>query len=298
MNIFITGATGYIGFEVAKTLRNAGHVVWGLTRSEEKKTRLLREEIKPVIGDMQNPDSYREIADNCSVLIHAAIDYENDTKELDLKTVDQLLVSGKTGEQPKIVIYTSGCWILGNTEGKAVTETTPINPLPSVAYRKEAERKITETDWIRGIVIRPGCVYGHQAGLTSLWFSEAHNKKTLHPIGDRNTHWTMVHVEDLARAYQKAVESHLAGEIFNISDHSRPTIGQMADAIASVTGTKEVDFRPVKEARSDFGSMADSLALDQIVDPGKAERLLNWHPNHHGFIHNVALYYESWKAWQ
>lgn len=298
MNIFITGATGYIGFEVARKLRNAGHVVWGLTRSEEKKNRLLKEEIRPVIGDMQNPMSYREVAENCSILIHAAMDYENDTKALDINTVDQLLEAGKTGEQPKTVIYTSGCWILGNTSGKAVTETTPINPLPSVAYRKEAENKIMSADWIKGLIIRPGCVYGHQAGLTSIWFSEAHNKHTLHPVGDRNTHWTMVHVEDLANAYLRAVESHLKGEIFNISDHSRPTIGQMADAVAEVTGTGKVNFRSVQDARSDFGSMADSLALDQIVDSGKAERMLGWYPKHHGFIHNIELYYESWKAWQ
>lgn len=34
MNIFIAGATGYIGFEVAKKFRQTGHRVFGLTRSK------------------------------------------------------------------------------------------------------------------------------------------------------------------------------------------------------------------------------------------------------------------------
>ena len=36
MKIFITGATGYIGGSVAATMRDAGHEVLGLVRSNER----------------------------------------------------------------------------------------------------------------------------------------------------------------------------------------------------------------------------------------------------------------------
>ena len=36
MKVFITGATGYIGFSVASAYRRAGHEVWGLVRSGKK----------------------------------------------------------------------------------------------------------------------------------------------------------------------------------------------------------------------------------------------------------------------
>lgn len=63
MKVFVTGASGYVGFNVASALRRAGHKVWGLVRSEEKVKRLLKHEIHPVLGTLQEPDNYKGIAE-------------------------------------------------------------------------------------------------------------------------------------------------------------------------------------------------------------------------------------------
>ncbi|MCB0300059.1 MAG: NAD-dependent epimerase/dehydratase family protein [Calditrichaeota bacterium] len=55
MKVFITGATGYIGFNVALAFRRAGYEIWGLTRSREKARLLLQSEIHPVIGSLDEP---------------------------------------------------------------------------------------------------------------------------------------------------------------------------------------------------------------------------------------------------
>jgi len=47
MQVFVTGATGYIGFAVATALRRHGHRVFGLARSDAKAGRLTRHEIEP-----------------------------------------------------------------------------------------------------------------------------------------------------------------------------------------------------------------------------------------------------------
>src|SRR5512143_492764 len=72
MKVFITGATGYVGFNVASAFRRAGHEVWGLARSEEKARMLVQNEIHPVIGSMQKPESYAKKAAECSILVHTA----------------------------------------------------------------------------------------------------------------------------------------------------------------------------------------------------------------------------------
>ncbi len=50
MRVFVMGATGYIGFQVAQAFRRAGHAVWGLTRNAGRRQMLASQEIVPVVG--------------------------------------------------------------------------------------------------------------------------------------------------------------------------------------------------------------------------------------------------------
>ncbi len=52
MNIFVTGAGGYIGGSVAMALLAAGHRVRGLTRSTASAERLAKSGIEPVLGTL------------------------------------------------------------------------------------------------------------------------------------------------------------------------------------------------------------------------------------------------------
>ena len=157
MKVSMTGATGYIGLNVAAAYRRAGHEVWGLTRSPEKARLLARHEIRPVQGSMQDPGSWGETTRKCSVLIHAAVDYQEDPFKLDQGTVEFLLsLARQEGPRPKTLIYTSGVWVYGSTGGALADETTPLNPPKLVAPRPGIERMVLESGDVRGIVLRPG----------------------------------------------------------------------------------------------------------------------------------------------
>jgi len=297
MKVFITGATGYIGFNVAMAYRRAGHEVWGLTRTEKKARILARHEIRPVVGSMQEPGVWSEAAGGCAVLIHAAVDYETDPFALDQQTVEFLLSLSKRGPQPKTLIYTSGVWVYGDTRGALVDETTPLNPPKMVARRPGIEQLVLNAGDVRGLVIRPGCVYGYQGGLTGMWFAGATKENNLSAVGDGANRWTMVHADDLADAYLRAGESGLSGEVFNITDRSRWSVAEMLQAVARATGyTGRIQFVPVADAAKGMGDFAECLALDQHVDGRKAVRLLGWQPKHGGFVDDVDTYFMSWKA--
>ncbi len=299
MKVFITGATGYVGFNVATAFRRAGHEVWGLARSEEKARMLVQNEVRPIIGDMQKPESYSKTAEDCSVLVHAAADLSGDTVELDRRTVDTFLRVSKGGARPKTVIDTSGVWVNGNTGDRLVDETTPLAPAKLVAWRPAHERMVLEGDGIRGIVIRPGCVYGRQGSIMNSWFEGAYKERALKVIGDGANRWSIVHVDDLAQGYVRAAESGLGREIFNIVDGSRNTATEMARAAARAAGyTGTIHYVPLEEAAKTMGPYAECLALDQHVDGSKAMRLLYWAPRHQSFVDGVETYFASWKAWQ
>src|SRR5437773_1082466 len=293
MQVFVTGATGYIGFAVATALRRHGHRVFGLARSDAKAARLTRHEIEPVIGDLSGPKTYADVAAQCSVLIHTAFDYSADGVAKNKLTIDTLLDAAGRGAQPKTLVFTSGAWVYGDTGGRMVDETTPLNPIKLVAWRPAHEQLVLRATSVRGLVIRPGCVYGGAGGLTAPWFAKP--GETV--IGDGRQRWTMVHVDDLADAYVRAAESGLAGEIFNVTDRSRFTVLELATAAARAAGYKgEIRPLPLAEARKTMGDFADALALNQHVDSGKAVRLLGWQPRHGGFLDEVEVLYGAWKA--
>jgi uncharacterized protein YbjT (DUF2867 family) len=56
MNIFVTGATGYIGGSVAVRLLRDGHRIRGLVRSPGKADRLRQLGIEPVVGALDDAD--------------------------------------------------------------------------------------------------------------------------------------------------------------------------------------------------------------------------------------------------
>jgi len=299
MKVFITGATGYIGFHVALAMRRAGHKVWGLVRNQEKGEALAKNEIIPVIGNMRRPESYLSIAEQCSVLIHAATEYSTERAALERLTAESLIRVGNSGSEPKTFIYTSGVWVYGNTNCQIVDETSPLNPAKLVSWRPAVEEMILNAKEIKGIVIRPGCVYGRQGGMTGLWFKGAYQEKALKGIGDGSNHWAMIHVEDLAEAYVLAVESGLKGEIFNLADRSRSSISENLKAVARTTGyTGEIEFIPAEKASQTLGDYAHCLALDQYVDSSKANKLLGWQAKHLGFVAEVETCFTSWKAAQ
>ena len=295
MQVFITGATGYIGFAVSTALRRHGHRVRGLARNAAKAGRLARHEIEPVIGDLADPKSYADVAAQCSVLIHTAFDYSAEGVAKDKLAIETLLEAGRRGAQPKTLIFTSGAWVYGDTGDHMVDETTPLDPIKLVAWRPAQEQLVLRASGVRGLVIRAGCVYGGAGGLTAPWFAKPGEAV----VGDGRNRWTMVHVDDLADAYVRAAESGLTGEIFNVTDRSRFTMLELATAAARAAGyTGEIPLLPLAEAKKTMGDFADALALNQHVDSGKAVRLLGWQPRHGGFLDDVDVLYRAWKAQQ
>jgi nucleoside-diphosphate-sugar epimerase len=299
MQVFVTGATGYIGFAVAAALRRADYRVFGLARTQAKASRLERHEIQPVIGDLADPNSYAAVATECSVLIHTAFDYAANGVAKDKTTLETLLEAGRRGAQPKTVIYTSGVWVYGDTGERLADETTPLNPAKLVAWRPAHEQLVLAAPGMRGLVIRPGDVYGGSGGLTAQWFAGPSAGQPPTVVGDGQNRWPMVHVDDLAELYVRAAERAPAGEIFNASDRSRSTVLELAAAAARAASfTGAVRLLPLPEARKTMGDFADALALNQHIDARKAVRLLGWQPRHGGFRDEAAVYFHAWKARQ
>jgi nucleoside-diphosphate-sugar epimerase len=74
MNVFVTGATGYIGSFIAEKLLQAEHQVASLARSEAAAQILKKQGIEPCYGGLNTPEILTTVARAVDGIIHTAFD--------------------------------------------------------------------------------------------------------------------------------------------------------------------------------------------------------------------------------
>ena len=222
MQVFVTGAIGCIGLNVSIAFRRAGYRVFGLTRNKMNIPLLECNEIIPVVGDLQEPDSFRNVVGKCEVIIHAATDYQADAGIVDRNAVPFLLEAAQKSSQPKTLIYTSTVWVFGDCKDQPLTENSLYAPPQVISWQPEIEQMVLLARETKGLVIRPGVVYGKMGGLTGMWFRGASNGGVAQIVGDGQNRWAMVHVDDLAQGYLLAAQSDLGNESFNFVTQHAP----------------------------------------------------------------------------
>src|SRR5437588_9327499 len=113
MKIFVTGATGYIGTVVTERLRDFGHQVLGLARSDASAKKLETAGAQPIRGDLSDPVSLARAARECDAAIHLAMEHSAHTPQLDRAATEAILEEYRLTGRP--FLYTSGTWVLGDT---------------------------------------------------------------------------------------------------------------------------------------------------------------------------------------
>src|SRR5215208_5420662 len=269
MKIFLTGATGYIGTAVAERLRQAGHELSALARSDASAEKLKNARIRPLPGDFTQPESVGSAARAAEGAISLATTYD---PAVDGPAIDAILAALAGSNKP--FIYTSGIWSHGDTGGKVVDETSPPNPVELVRWRQKVEERVLEgaRRGIRSIVIRPAIVYGHGGGIPAGFADSARTEGAARYIGTGKNRWPLVHVDDLADLYLLALESAPPGTLLlGVSGSSR-AVSEIAAAASRGAGAKGKTLSwPVEEARQKLGGYADALVLDQQASGRRAQ---------------------------
>ena len=74
MQVFLTGATGYIGSAVLDAMIKGGHRVTALARDPEKAERLLAKGATPIIGELGLPKTYIAAVQAAEAVVHTAME--------------------------------------------------------------------------------------------------------------------------------------------------------------------------------------------------------------------------------
>lgn len=279
MNIFLTGATGFIGGSIAKALLRAGHSVTGLARTDEAAQRLKEQSITPFSGDIRNPSGFAQGVREADAVILAASVSGMEMGQVDAGVVETVLTALEGTN--KTFIYTSGSWVLGNTGPMLASEETPTHPPMLVAWRPAVEQRVlaSATRGVHSVVIRAGLVYGHGKGIPGLLVNLARKAGVARYIGDGENYWTLVHVDDLARAYVPALTQTPAGILLNVATEPSIRFKEIAEAAGRAAGIDgHAETWPIDAARQVLGPLADALVLDIHMSGAKARHMLGWTP--------------------
>ena len=300
MRIFLTGGTGYIGSAVLDALLRGAQEVTALVRDPEKAEAVQRRGVQAIVGELSEPGSYSVAAEACDAIVHTAFDHSKRAQKIDRDAIDALLgAAGRRAARgrPAGFVYTSGVWVLGDTQGRA-TEAAPLNPTPLVAWRPEHERIVLEAaaaQSIRAAVIRPGIVYGGARGIIGDLLKDAANG-LVRVIGTGRNHWPCVYDRDLADLYLRVATHPDASGIFHANDEADERVDDIVESIARHAKMRpDIRHVPIEEARAKMGAYADALALDQIVGSPRA-RALGWAPTLHSVSNNVARLLEEFRT--
>jgi nucleoside-diphosphate-sugar epimerase len=171
MNIFVTGATGFIGKNLSLKLAREGHIVHALYRDIIKTKGMEHENIKLFHGDILDKKSLLNGMKDCTIVFHTAA--FTSVWSRNPSTIETLNVDGtsnvlETAMELTVdrIVYTSTAGIFGPSGDNITDETRPYPSTFFTCY-EETKAKIEQIiipqfidKGLNVIIVNPTRIYG------------------------------------------------------------------------------------------------------------------------------------------
>jgi nucleoside-diphosphate-sugar epimerase len=254
MRYFVTGATGFLGGELARQLVALGHQVTALVRSPANAEGLRALGITLAEGDITDKESMRAPMSGADGLFHCAAWYKIGVAGV---AVAERINVGGTRNVLELMrdlriqkgVYTSTLAVFSDTDGREVDETYyHAGPFLSEydrtkwrAHYEVALRMIKE-DALPLVIVQPGVIYGpgDTSGMRQAFVQYLQGKLAAIPA---KTAFSWAHVEDVARAHILAMEKGRPGEAYIVAGPSHTMI-EAFQLAKEITGIDPPSFHP------------------------------------------------------
>ena len=309
MRVFVTGATGFIGFAIVKELIGAGHQVTGLARSEASAKKLTEAGARVQVGSVEDLDCLRRAAAAADGAIHTAFYHKIShfplglrlrvmlggapsgivqrfmtaavtTERLAIETIAQALAGT---DRPLVAAFAT----LAMKPGQLATEDQTYDPdfIGATRARTEDTLKELAAGGIRTSAIRlPPIVHGvGDHGFALRLVEIARKKKESGYIGDGENRWPSVHRFDAARLFRLALESGPAGGTYHGVAEGGIPFRQIANFIGRHLHVPVVSKSP-GDASKQFSFLAPLIPRDNPTSSRLTQERLGWRPTQPGLL--------------
>jgi nucleoside-diphosphate-sugar epimerase len=239
--VLITGAGGFTGLALARSLAEKGYRVRGLVRTTgEEELRAAGVEV--IKGDIRREAVVREAVRDIDLVYHlAAVFRRAGVPDSEYRTVHvdatRLLLEQSAAAGVGRVVHCSTVGVHGDVaRDHPATEDAPLHP-GDIYQETKLEGETTALETARRVgmpltVVRPGPIYG-PADRRLLKLIGGVAKGRFRLIGDGTPHFQMVFVDDLNEGLRLAGEAQQAvGRTYIIAGDEAPTLSELVDEIA------------------------------------------------------------------
>jgi dihydroflavonol-4-reductase len=223
---FITGATGFVGAAVARSLVSAGWDLRALARSGSDRRNLSGLPLDVVTGDLREPSSYAAALTGCEALFHVAADYRlwapdpADLYAINVEGTRGLLNAAERAGVVRVVYTSSVATLRLKGDGTVADERDVATEADMIGHYKrskfQAEQLVQQ--WAAGaaqrhvVIVNPSTPVGPcdiKPTPTGQIVLDAAAGRTPAYV---DTGLNIAHVDDIARGHLLALERGRHGE--------------------------------------------------------------------------------------
>jgi NADH dehydrogenase len=237
MKVLVTGATGFVGREMLRQLREAGHTPRMLVRNPGSATvRGLAARAGAEIhsGNVLEPDSLPLALAGTEAVIHLVgiiSEFGEQTFENVHKRATENLVKAAQGAGVRRFIHMSA---LG-------TRPNAVSRYHQTKWAAEQAVRGSGLDWT---IFRPSLIHGREDHFVNLFARMARFSPVLPVMGTGATRFQPVAVEAVAACFVRALnEPKAIGQTFDVCGLERLTMPEILRAILAVTGRRRFILR-------------------------------------------------------
>jgi nucleoside-diphosphate-sugar epimerase len=318
--VALTGASGYTGGSLLRTLIARGDAVSALVRASSVTAELAASGARVVIGDLGDEAALARLLEGADAVVHVAAVYRTAGhpdayyRAVNVRGTERVLeAAARAGAQR--FVHTSTVGVHGHVSRPPADEQAPITPGDVYqATKAEAEALALRFHRERGLpvaVVRPGAIYGPgETRLLKLFRAIARGRYAV--VGSGKPFYHPVYIDDLVAGFLLALERPEAvGEAFIIAGPRYVSQDELARLIAEATGGSVLPFRVPAWPLLAAGAACEALCVPLGIEPPlhrrrvdfwvksraftteKAQRLLGYEPKvdlAEGLARTVAAY--------
>ncbi len=251
MKIFLTGATGYIGHQLALTAVQRGHSVSALVRNIQSSNLPRHPNIQFHKGDVTDLPSVINAMAGCDCVLHAAALTQLWHKDrslfyrINVMGTHNVLEAALQHKVQKFV-FTSSCAVLGPSNGQPVSEDDPrFTPFENdYEISKHAAEELIKEYGGKGlhtVIVAPPRVYGPglltKGNPITRFVHNTLKRKVAFMPAAKDVVGNYAFIDDVVNGHFLALERGRSGEKYILGGEN-VSYRQLFDTIASASGTK------------------------------------------------------------